>query len=56
MKVSDYYPTGRPDISLNDNVRWYIQVYNNMGSAEYIAVRVKVLMLSKSLQMIITIP
>jgi len=43
MKASDYYPTGRPDIGLNDNVRWYIQVYNNMGNAEYIAVRVKVL-------------
>lgn len=43
MKASDYYPDGRPDIGLGDNVRWYIQVYNNMGNTEYIAVRVKIL-------------
>ncbi len=43
MKARDYYPDNRPDIGLGDNVRWYIQVYNNMGNTEYIAVRVKIL-------------
>jgi uncharacterized membrane protein len=43
MMVGDYYPNNKKDIELLDDIRWYIQVYNNMGSAEYIAVRVKLL-------------
>ena len=43
MMASDYYPSNNPDIKLGDEVKWYIQVYNRMGSAEYIAIRIKVL-------------
>ncbi|MEM4340379.1 MAG: hypothetical protein QW319_02440, partial [Candidatus Nitrosocaldus sp.] len=43
MMVSDYYPSNSPDIAIGDEVLWHIQVYNRMGSAEYIAIRVKLL-------------
>lgn len=43
MMASDYYPSNTPDIGLGDEVLWHIQVYNRMGEAEYIAIRVKLL-------------
>ncbi|MEM2919614.1 MAG: hypothetical protein QXU29_02505 [Candidatus Nitrosocaldus sp.] len=43
MMASDYYPSNSPDIAIGDEVLWHIQVYNRMGSAEYIAIRVKLL-------------
>ncbi|GBC72898.1 hypothetical protein HRbin04_00293 [archaeon HR04] len=43
MMASDYYPSNTPNIGLGDEVLWHIQVYNRMGSAEYIAIRVKLL-------------
>lgn len=43
MMASDYYPSNSPNIGLGDEVRWYLQVYNRMGGAEYIAIRVKLL-------------
>ncbi len=43
MMASDYYPSNTPDISSGDKILWHIQVYNRMGSAEYIAIRVKLL-------------
>ncbi|MCS6768523.1 MAG: hypothetical protein NZ888_04140 [Candidatus Nitrosocaldus sp.] len=43
MMASNYYPSTSPDVALGDDMRWYLQVYNRMGSAEYIAVRVKLL-------------
>ncbi len=41
--VSNYFPNDIPVIGLGDEMEWNIQVYNRMGNAEYIAVRVKIL-------------
>lgn len=38
-----YYPGDDPNIRVGSLVRWYLCVYNHMGCAQYVAVRVKVL-------------
>ena len=38
-----YYPGGDPNIRVESPVRWYIYLYNHMGCAQYVAVRVKLL-------------
>ena len=38
-----YYPGDDPDIELGEEVRWTLYLYNHMGEARYVAVRVKLL-------------
>jgi len=43
MMAESYYPKGNASINVGDNVNWYLNVYNRMGSVEYVSVRVKLL-------------
>ncbi len=43
MMMKDYYPKGNSTINLGDHVKWYLRVYNGMGSTEYLSVRLKLL-------------
>jgi len=43
MMTENYYPGDSSTINVGDNVKWYLNVYNRMGSAEYISLRVKLL-------------
>ena len=43
MILKDYYPTGSSTIDVDDNVNWYLNVYNRMGEVEYLSVRIKLL-------------
>lgn len=43
MTAGNYYPEGNPIIGENDQMTWYVKVYNNMESSEYLATRIKLL-------------
>ena len=38
-----YYPDDDPDIGVGEDVTWTLYVYNHMGEAQYVAVRMKLL-------------
>lgn len=38
-----YYPADDPNIGVGETVNWTLYIYNQMGEAQYIAVRVKLL-------------
>jgi hypothetical protein len=38
-----YYPGDDPDIDVGEKVSWTIYLYNHMGEAQYVAIRVKLL-------------
>ena len=38
-----YYPGNDPDIEVGEEVHWTIYLYNHMGEAQYVAVRMKLL-------------
>jgi len=38
-----YYPQDDPNIPVGDAVHWTLYLYNHMGAAQYVAVRVKLL-------------
>jgi len=38
-----YYPGDDPNIGVGENVNWTLYIYNHMGEAQYVAVRVKLL-------------
>ena len=38
-----YYPGDDPNIDVGEKIRWTIYLYNHMGKAQYVAVRVKLL-------------
>jgi len=38
-----YYPGDDPEIEVGEEVRWTLYLYNHMGEARYVAVRVKLL-------------
>lgn len=44
--MGDYYPNSDPDVEVNSSVLWNIVVHNNMGGAQYVSIRVKVLNLT----------
>ena len=39
----NYYPGDDPNIELEEEVNWFIHLYNHMGDLQYVAVRVKLL-------------
>ena len=41
-KIGDYYPNGDPNLPPGTDVKWYLGVINNMGSTQYVMVKVKV--------------
>jgi len=41
--ADQYYPDGDPNIGVGVPVRWHLYLYNHMGGAQYVAVRVKLL-------------
>lgn len=41
--AASYYPNDNVVLSQGDSVKWNVQVYNHMGGAEYVSVRVKLL-------------
>ncbi len=43
MTTTNYYPNNIPEIDINDEMRWYVQVYNRMNAAEYVSIRIKLL-------------
>jgi uncharacterized membrane protein len=43
MKSDNYYPRSDSTLNAHDHVNWYLGVYNKMGTAEYLSVRVKLL-------------
>lgn len=43
MKTSSLYPASNAFIKMGDTLDWNVQLYNHMGEAEYVAVRVKLL-------------
>lgn len=49
MMTENYYPRNNATIYVGDNLNWHISVYNNMGEAEYVSVRVKLLNATQSI-------
>jgi len=49
MMTENYYPRNNATIYVGDNLNWHISVYNNMGEAEYVAVRIKLLNTTQSI-------
>ncbi|MGH9922744.1 MAG: hypothetical protein ACRD38_08335, partial [Nitrososphaerales archaeon] len=49
MMTENYYPRSNATIHVGDNLNWHIGVYNNMGEAEYVAVRIKLLNSTQSI-------
>ncbi len=49
MMTENYYPRNNATIHVGDNLNWHISVYNNMGEAEYVAVRIKLLNATQSI-------
>lgn len=43
MTTRGLYPTSSPLVGEGDTLRWNVQVHNQMGEAEYVAIRLKVL-------------
>ncbi|MFQ5940562.1 MAG: hypothetical protein ACE5KA_02540 [Nitrososphaerales archaeon] len=43
MTTDNYYPAGNSAINVGDTVTWHVNVYNHMGSPEYLSVRIKLL-------------
>jgi len=43
MMAEDYYPEDDPNIRIGELVKWHVTVYNHMRSAQYVAVRAKLL-------------
>lgn len=43
MTTSSIYPTSNAFVKPGDTLDWNVQLYNHMGEAEYVAVRVKLL-------------
>lgn len=41
--AADYYPNGDPDLSIGQEIKWTLGVYNHMGSLQYVVLRVKLL-------------
>lgn len=41
MMAQHYYPSDNPNIRIGENVTWYAQVYNDMGSVGWVSVRLK---------------
>jgi hypothetical protein len=41
--VSDYYPNGNPNLGIGEEIRWTLEVYNHMGSLQYVVLRVKLI-------------
>ena len=42
-KAEGYYPKNDPRIEVGEEVRWNIYLYNHMGEAQYVSVKVKLL-------------
>ena len=42
-RAEHYYPNGDPNIGVESLVRWYVYIYNHMGSAQNVLIRVKLL-------------
>ena len=43
MRGENYYPENDPNINIDEQVKWNIQVYNHMGKNEYITIKIKIL-------------
>ncbi len=43
MMLDNYFPNSDPTVGVGDTVRWHVNVYNLMGSSEYVSLRVSVL-------------
>jgi uncharacterized membrane protein len=43
MLAGDYYPNSNSNIKIGNELRWFVEIYNRMDKAEYIAIRVKIL-------------
>lgn len=41
-KANDYFPTDEPTIFLNTPVRWQVYIYNKMGEAQQVMIKVKI--------------
>ncbi len=43
MMAENYYPKKSSTLDVGDHVKWFVDVYNRMGSTEYVSVRIKLL-------------
>jgi hypothetical protein len=43
MMAERYYPRNESTILMGDLVKWYVTVYNHMGSVQYVSIRAKLL-------------
>lgn len=43
MTFTNYYGEENRNLKIDDTIQWHIEVYNRMGTAEYIAVRMKII-------------
>ncbi len=43
MLAEDYYPNNESTINIGDPIPWHVYVYNQMGRAQYVAIKFKIL-------------
>ena len=43
MKAERYYPGNSSNIAVGTPIQWYVTIYNHMGTAQYVLLRVKLL-------------
>ena len=46
MMAESYFPSNSRTIQVGDNLNWHLSVYNHMGNAESLAIRIKLLNLT----------
>ncbi|MGA8856924.1 MAG: DUF1616 domain-containing protein [Candidatus Bathyarchaeia archaeon] len=42
QEAADYYPNNDPNIHIGEQVMWYLGVTNNIGTVQFISIRVKI--------------
>lgn len=43
MLAEDYYPDNELNINIGDPITWHVYIYNQMGRAQYVAIKFKIL-------------
>jgi uncharacterized membrane protein len=41
-RIGNYYPGDDPNLHLGEDVKWYLGIVNNMGSVQYVMIKLKI--------------